>query len=325
MDPVISPDDPQLGDAMAQLEADIAAEAAPATTPATPPADSATPAQPAPEPAKETPAQPPETPPKDGAPATKDQQAEKQVSQFAKDQVRREKSWQALNERKAEFEKLETAHKQEREMFEQQRKTFEAERAKASQPKYKPEDYETHAAQLDKRAELLEKAGEFDDAAEAKALAKLARKNAAELRANPPQPAPDAAATAKKEEDAFKAQQKEWWGKAAIDYPAVAKAGSPESEALKALIGSEPAVLTDPKGMYYAARLVTAETSAASVPTLTKELDGARAKIKELEQKLAIPGDGSITGNLSPVPFEQQSEGEQLAALERMAREQPTF
>lgn len=317
MNPVIDAEDPQLGDAMAQLDADIAAEATTPQAPTPPEADSATPAQPAPVPTPKEGVQPtPKADADNGTPANEVSQTPDNKSKYARSIERGFTSWQEFNQWKSDQRKLieneQATIKAERDKLAQEREQFQKQ-----QPQRKPEDYESYAANAEKEATALEADGKFDEATEVRVKAKLARAHAKNLRDNPP-PAP---VTDTQKEADFQKAQKEWWGKAAIDYPAVAKEGTPESEALKALIKSEPSVLGDPKGMYYAARLVSAESSSARVPTLTKDLDAARAKIKELEGKLTVSDGGSIPGNLNPVPYDQKSDDEKFAELEQQAKQ----
>lgn len=327
--------DPTLSDAMAQLaqmEGDGQSSEGSATqAPAT---ESANTGDRAPE-ATENDAQSPDSLPNPGASATEEpttppEQAKpeakagteppkpgQQGSKFAKDQDRRIRSWKEINEEK-ETTRAEAARlKSEREALVAERQKFETERQQSTQPKYQPDDYLKAAKSWDAEAEALEDSGKFDEADQKRALATNARTRAKELRDNPPA----APKTDLKQQEEFKAQQKEWWTKASQDFPATAKQGSPESNALKALIQTEPSVLQDPKGMYYAARLVTAETSAARVPTMEKELGELRAKVKELSDKLAVPGDGAAANLNKDVPFSQRNESEQESELYSMAEQ----
>lgn len=280
----------------------------------------------------------PKSDPKAGTPATEEkpkteqeqqQQQPDNRSKFAKSQERLNGSWKDLNERKAELAKTEETLKQREAELKKREAAYQQRQTAAQQPKYKPEDYEGAAANWErlsgvmmKRAEQLEAEGSFDEAEKLKKDAAVkanqatqAKAYAAELRANPPAPVQtDAQAEAE-----FRSQQKEWWGKAAVDFPNVAKAGTPEADALKALIKNEPEVVGNPKGMYYAARLVTAEASAARVPAMEKELGELRAKLDALSKKLAVPGDGAATSPGGEIPFAQKSEAEQEAELYRMA------
>lgn len=288
---------------MALLASDESADSpAPETTQPNP--ESATPAQPAPEPAKTTEVPTPETNP-EGTPATAPEAkpAAKAPSKYDKAVGRQAEAWEQIDREKADVRSTRKQLDEAREAFKAEQAAFEAEKAKSNQPKYKPEDYEAFA-------DKCELEGKTD-------LADAARKHAKELRDNPPKPLP----TNAEQEEKFKALQKEWWGKAAIDFPAVAKKDSPEAVKLAELVKTEPAIVNDPKGMYYAARLVTAEVAAARVPTMEKELGAASAKIKALEEKLQVPSDGIVSGApKGDVPFAQRSEDEQLSELERDAK-----
>lgn len=315
---------------MANLAAMEAADAAPAagTTPDTPTASAKPEAERAAS-AENTEGQPPKAG-SEGAPATEqpkpddakpdpsketakpqDKPAEpapdKPQSKYEKNRVRLEGGWKELNAEKATVRATaDTLKQREAELAKREAAVKEAE-AKARQPKYTPDDYERAALQFEEK-------GQYD-------LADAARAQAKELRDNPPPPPPtDAQAEAQ-----YQAEQKEWWGKAATDFPKVAVKDSAENKALQALIAAEPGVLSDPKGLYYAARLVNAESSAASVPGLTQQVSELTAKVKELEGKLAVPAGGAAPGNLGPVPYEQKTEAEQEAELYAQAREMGAF
>ena len=221
-------------------------------------------------------------------------------SRYEKARLRQEKSWQELNLQKAEFKSQQESLAKERAQLEQERQAM----AKAK-PSFSPEQYE-------EAAKRFEEQGKFD-------LADAAREKAAELRKNPP------AAVAARDQaqqqakaQALEATRKEWWSKAAIDFPAVAKDGTPEAGALKAFVKAEPEILESPKALYYAAQMVTAQSTAARVPELEKELGALRAKVKEYERLTAPSGPGSPAKLGEPG---NASDSQQLAELERMANE----
>lgn len=319
---------------MEQLTKLEAAEA-PATvdTPAAP-VESATPTPTAPVKVDETPTAP-DPKPGEGTPATADPaKPVVEPSKYEKARARLEKTWENVNKEKTELQKQREEFARQQGEFESRRQAFETEQAKSTKPQHPPEAYDQFALKcvddaeaLEAQAEKLEADGKYGEADKAKAdaaakrkLSKDARAYAAEIRANPPkQPADPKAAEAK-----FQQEQKEWWGKAAVDFPNVAKKGSPEALALEALI-KDPAtrndVLGSPKAMYFAARMVNAETAAARVPQLDKELGEARAKIKELEGQLSIPVEGDVrgAGGGAEKSFEEMTPDQQEAQLRREA------
>lgn len=231
-------------------------------------------------------------------PATADApKDDKQPSRFEKAKARKDDSWEALNKQKDE-------HKAERDAFQKERDTFNAEKAQwqkqrdEAQAKYKPEDYEA-------AAERWEAEGKYD-------MADAARAQAKKLRENPPQ-------TTQQVENNHDALAKQWWGKAMIDFPDVAKQGSAQHEALKQFLGSEAEIAQHPKGLYYAARLISSESAAARVPVMEKELSQLRAKVKELESLTAPAGDGAAARLSGERSFDQLTDAEQFAQLEREA------
>lgn len=342
MDGINLDSDPTLTQAMEQLSRMEAADAGTpdktgqtqdtATASATAAADNNAPAD-----TKADTSTSPEPKPDQGAPATtddantatKDKDKEKDAGQttaddptkskFAKNQERQQKTWAQINAEKEALKKEREDFKKQQEEFTRAQQEFKDAQAKASKPKYTAQQYADFAKQAEADAEELEKTQEYDKADEKRLLAKKAREFAEHLRLNPPkEPATDA-----QKEAEYQKLQKEWYSKAAIDFPEVVKQGSPQQQALANLIKNEPAVLNDPKGMYYAARLVAAESVAASVPAKDKELGELRAKVKELEGKLTVPGLGAAT-NPGGDPGAPLSEEQQRAELYAMAKGMPS-
>lgn len=243
-------------------------------------------------------------------------------SKFAKNQERQQKTWAQINAEKEALAKEKEAIKREREDFAKAQQEFKDAQAKAAKPKYTAQQYADFAKTAEAEAERLEAAQEYEKADEKRVLAKKAREYAEELRRNPPQADPSEA----QKTEQFKALQKEWHTKAAIDFPEATKPGTPENNRVLELVKAEPSVLNDPKGIYYAHRLAVAEhkaeTLAASVPAKDKELGELRAKVKELEGKLTVPGDGAAT-NPGGDPGAPLSEEQQRAELYAMAKSMP--
>lgn len=332
MDAIIDPADPtaaQAMEALASMEAD--ANPAPATPPAAP--ESATPEPPAPTPESDiTSAEAAEPQGSDDTPATAE--VPKPTKTQSQPEVKETKSayqrsiergftnWKEFNEWKAgERARIEA----EKAAIQAERQALQAQKP----PEMTPDTYKTWAEQTEARSALLEKrataaedAGKFEEAeklreeaAELKIDAKRAYRKAEELTANPP---PSLQQNAAKVE----ATKREWYAKAQIDFPNAAKAGTPEAEALKALLTQNPDIAApeNAEQMYWACRLVTGETAAARVPTLTKQVSDLTAKIKELEGKLAIPSDDTVHRQNGSIPFAQMSQDDQFAQLEREAR-----
>ena len=339
MDGIISADDQTVDQAMAELEAWGKETPAP-TDQGDPTAASASqPNAPATEEVTDQAASPN---PDDGAPAAKDQQKPEQqkpdtkpgekpadaaakdkteatppTSKYEKAKQRLEKTWDEVNKEKEFVRTAKDAIQQREAALKQREEALNAREAKLSQPKYKPEDYDGYANTLESQAKQAEEAGDYTKAERLRGKAEDAREYAKQLRENPPKPDPTEAQRAEQ----FKAQQKEWWGKAAVDFPAVTKEGTPERAALVNLLKQEPDIVNDPKGMYYASRLVTAEALSARVPTLEKDLAAAQARVKELEQLTTVPTDGSVQAQRGPKSFGEMNQAEQLASLEAEAQQ----
>jgi len=217
-------------------------------------------------------------------------------SRYEKARERQSKSWDELNAQKEAF-------KAEKTEFEQAKAEYEKQRAEAEK-EFSPEAY-------DQAAKKFEEDGKFD-------LAELAKAKAADLRKNPPKPA-ESAQKAKAEQEK---QSKEWALKAGTDFPELVKTNSPLQVRVAQLFKEEPDLKSHPKGIYVAARIASLEAAAAGVAEKDKELGTLRARVKELEQ-LTSPGGGGSAATLpgGEKPFEQKSEDEQFADLERQAIE----
>lgn len=245
---------------------------------------------------------------KAGTPATADkakQDAEKgkpqdqSQSRFAKERERQTKSWSELNTQKE-------ALKREREEFDRQREEYQAELDKAEEG-FSAETFED-------AAKKFEEAGKLE-------LAEAARAKAKQLRENPDPKATSRKARLEAAKKKTEAQNKEWTLKAGVDFPELAKDKSPLQMRVAQLFQEEPDLKAHPKGIYVAARIANLEAAAASVPGKDKELAQLRAKASELEKLTSPGGEGGPTNLPGVKPFDQMSGDEQLAQLERDARE----
>lgn len=224
-------------------------------------------------------------------------------SRFARAQERLGRTWEDVNAAKAALQAEQDALKAARETLAREREEFSAQRQQA-EAEFQPDQY-------DAAAQKFEAEGKFD-------LADLARAKAEELRRHPPAPAADRTA----------AQRKEWALKAGTEFPALTKANSPLQVRVAQLLQEEPDLKAHPKGLYLAARLADLETQAAqarqaqaAVTAKEQELVKLKERISELEG-LTAPGSGDgVTRLPASKPFEQLSGDEQLAELERQARD----
>lgn len=324
MDPILDPQDPTIDQAMQALDTWEKDSPAPAPAPEQP-ADSVNePTTPAPEtdgdqtPKPETAEGTPTTETKpEQKPAETKPETKVEPTKYEKAQARITKTWEEINREKDLVRTTSEALKAREAQLAQREQAIASRESKLTKPRFQPDDYDNHASKLEAEAEKVEDSGDYTKADRMRYDAEKAREYAKELRANPPKPDP----TEQQQRAAYQTRQKEWWGKAAVDFPGVVKEGSVERSALLSLLKTEPDIVNDPKGMYYASRLVTAEASAARVPQLVKDLETAQARLKELEEQTAIPSDGSapLTAG-GPKPFSAMSPDEQMAQLEAEAR-----
>lgn len=231
----------------------------------------------------------------------------KPKSRYAKAQERLQGGWEELNTSKAAIKAEQDAWQKQRDAekaeLQRQREEFDRERSQA-EGKFTPDQYEA-------AAKKFEADGKLD-------LADLARTKAEELRRNPPA----------KAGDRQEAARKEWALRAGKDFPELAKDNSPLQMRVAQLLNEEAEFKAHPKGIYVAARIANLEAQAAQSKTLKetvaardKELSALKAKITELEGLTAPGGGNGVTRLPAGKPFEQMSGEEQLAELERDARE----
>lgn len=259
--------------------------------------------------------------------------AEAAKSNYAKSQERLEKTWDNVNKRKTE---LETRDQQltQREQQLKQREEQIRQQAEQSQAQYKPEDYERSAGTkldrakglhqqadgLEAKVKQLEDDGKYTEAAkltaEAKDLRKRAYKeegnaedlksHAEQLRRNPPP------SMAQRDAEAVR-QRKEWTLKAAQEFPEMAKENSDlqkrVAQTLNALWNEDRNLGSNPRIIYYVTKLEAAQTAAARVPALEKQLGELKAKVQEYE-KLTAPGGESAVQKLAAADTAKTDEEE---------------
>ncbi len=228
-------------------------------------------------------------------------------TRYEKARERQTKSWDELNAQKDALKVDRAALDKDREQLKREREEFQAEQAKAEE-QFSPQQYED-------AAKKFEADGKFD-------LAEMARKKAEDLKRNPPQ----------KRADVQEAQRKEWALKAGVDFPELAKTNSPMQVRVAQLLAEDPEFKRHPKGIYVAARIASLEADmnrykaqAAELPKKDEALKKLQARVTELEQQTAPGGEGGAQHLPAAKTFDQMSEDEQLASLERQAREVGTL
>jgi hypothetical protein len=255
-------------------------------------------------------------------------QLQQAQGKYAKDNIRKDRSWKALNAEKEAFNAEKIKQQQ---ALQGAINKFNADVAKhqaeIAATRHNPEKFDELANKLDteaklKEAEIIkaENAGDLDAAkklyAEAevcKADAGKARKYADQLRKNPPP-------NEKQVQEKFKADQSTWVAKANTDFPEFAKQGSAVRnaaiESFKEITTADPALARLPGLIYHCVRYAAAKTAADRVPAMEKELGELRTKVKELEVLTnPTPQGGVNRPQTGSKPFEQMTEDEQYNQL----------
>jgi len=260
-------------------------------------------------------------------------------SAFKKDQERRDLSWKALNNEKAQVAAERQAIQTERVKLQQEQQQFQQRREGAAKTKLTPELYDQSAQQADKivtdsalqlkglkamkaeyeqngqyteAAKIDQKIEEMQDAVSvAKYQAKQFRELAANMRANP-----DLTGDALQKRNQQHLQH--YTLEAAKKWPQLAEANSEFQKATARAINVLRQSGLDenefPVLRYFAAEHVSAQSAAARVPAMDKELVQLRARIKELETNSTPGGGTTAQPNLRPgtKPQTLEAEGESL-------------
>ena len=290
--------------------------------------------------------------PKAGQPAANQQQNTetqnangqngKAQSAFAKDQQRLAGTWKQVNEEKARIAQERAAIQSERVRLQQEQAKLEQRRQGANKNKITPEVYDQSAAaarkfvsdavlQLDGlrfRKSKFEEAGQYTEAAkldgQIEALQKQAHVQeyqagqfeeiAKNMRANPDLSG-DALTKRNQEHLAH------YTVEAAKKWPELAQNGSEFQKATaKAISILRQSGLDEndaPVLRYFAAEHVAAQSAAARVPAMERELAQLRARIKEFETNTTPGGGQTAHPNLRPTgkPASMEAEGEMLRQM----------
>ena len=272
---------------------------------------------------------------------TETQPEAKGKSEFAKNAERLDKTWKAVNEQKSKLAEQDAQLKAREQAIAQREQKIQLDAVRAKS-KFTPEQYEATATDrlnsaeqlvlqakgLDKQAEEMEAAGEYGKAELAKQKAQDLREQAAgekysakqlksmaeNLRKNP-EP------TLQQHQATMEQHKKHYLLEAAKVWPDVAKEGSEFQKQMAAHLQAASQSGLDanenPVLFYHVARLTAAETAAARVPGLEKELGAAKARVKELES-LTAPSGGITVAHKSesaPADFSKLTLEQQEAQL----------
>jgi DNA repair exonuclease SbcCD ATPase subunit len=274
-----------------------------------------------------------------GKPA--DQAAADKKSPYAKSQERLEKTWDSVNKRKGELDARDQQMQQREHELQQREENFRRQ-TEESQTQYKPEEVQAAAQRkldrakelslqadgLESQAEKLKDDGKYEEAAQARAEAKKLRKqankeegNAEDLQAHAEQLRKNPPASFAQREQAVEKQRKEWTTKAATDFPDLAKKDSPlqqkVAQTLNELWNTDRTLASHPQIIYHVTRLAAAETAAARVPDLEKQLGELKAKVQDYE-KLTSPGSGGAAQRIDTAN-QPKNDADERAELGQLA------
>ncbi len=272
-------------------------------------------------------------------------EAETQGSPFKKDAIRRDTSWKALNVEKDVVRKERDDLTQQREAFKREQESFRVEQAKKSQS-FTPEQYIQGADNLSKQADTLdlqakglkakaqelEDDGKYSEAEAAKSQAETLRNKAIVARGKAEDAKEMAEHVRKNPEPTLEAvnqkkaqAQQHYTLEAAKKWPELAKENSEFQKQvvanLQALQKSDPDLANNPSIIYHVAERTALMTEAARVPGIVKELDGLKAKVKDLEALTTPSNEGSVTrlpqGRQQPLNDEQEEAELRDMAMQR--------
>jgi len=269
--------DSMQGDDLASLAADEAALEALSKAPAQEPAKTAVETKPVKDAGTlETP-KPVEAPKGETPAETKYDQAKK------KSEEREAKAWQKINDDKAALAAERAAFQKEREAAKPQPQ---------AEKKYSSADFHRHSDIKELQYHRLMAEGKEEDANEALAEAKLARREAQQLEReekNRPAQAPVQQQAAQIDQS----KVNESWSRAKQEFPEMTDKESTLNKALVEFISQNREVIDFPDGPYLATVFVKNRLEASRVPALETENKQLKTRVAELEQATSVSGGGA--------------------------------
>lgn len=221
-------------------------------------------------------------------------------SKYAKERERQDRSWQAINERKAELEKRE-AELAERE------KSIEAKRSEVEKPTESKDERGYTASDYERAAEQFREHGDAD-------LALRASNRAKELREK------DQKASAEGQQKKFLGA---WYGhqnEILEKRPELKDVNSELGQAVTKLLKEDRIYSNIPDGFKRAVRDAENASKAELVPSLEKKVAELQEEITRLNSKLQ-PGGSGPTSQPKQKSFDELSPEEQESQLRKMAEE----
>jgi DNA repair exonuclease SbcCD ATPase subunit len=219
---------------------------------------------------------------------------ESKYSKAKREEERREKSWQKLQEEKETLRK-------EREEFLKEREAIKSEKAKAGEYRdkagYTAQDYEDFAKRTDD-PELAERA---------RAKAQELSQEAEQIRT-------------KVQQDEFIKSWQSNLDSLIKENPDLNNRESPIGQALQKVLNENPVFSASPDGIKTAYALAKAQQSASLVSGLNEQVKSLNAEIERLNKLTGLSGTGP-NKRVVAKSFEEMDSKDQEAALERLALE----